>query len=147
MKTRNMLHARKITINRAEGLTHECGSVDFTGPACWEMAELHLVVAARTAPREISYHKCDAIIVWDAPDPIVYEARYDLYHPNTGKFQTLAQHLRSVWNFYSGRVLPSHISRERWQAFVNECRVDVASWTKLLDTCHIPGGNEPVVTL
>lgn len=134
-----MLRATKIKINRAEGRVHECGEHTFTGPACWEMAELHLMVAARTAPRAGGYNKCDIEIRFEGDgEPVDYATRYYLKHPDTGEFRTLAYHVRLAWGFYSGRSLPSDMPRDRWEAFMRTVNADPAEWAQLLDTCHVP---------
>lgn len=135
-----MMHATKIVFHRAEGQSHECIPQTFTGPAAWEMAELHVMVAARTAPRDGGYDKCDVEITFegDGREPEVYRTRYDMVHPESGNYTPLARHVLSAWNFYSGRRLPAHFTPERWQQLITNLNIEPEKRAAMLDRCYIP---------
>jgi hypothetical protein len=136
VKQLQMLRAAQIKINRGEGPIHECGERVFTGTACWEMAELHLFVSSGTAPREGGYDKCDVEITWgDGAE--VYTTRYDMVHRMCENFETLEQHVRRAWRFYSGEHCPRHMTQERYERFLVEFKVPCEAYKKLIATCAL----------
>lgn len=131
-----MLRPTKIVINRGEGPIRECGERTFTGPACWEMAELHIFVISSTAPRNGGYDKCDVEITWgDGAES--YRFRYDMVHRMCDNFETLAKCVRRAWRFYSGEHCPSHMTPERYRAFLADFKVPCEGYRKLLATCAL----------
>lgn len=132
----------EIVFERAEGRAHECVSRTFVGANIWNDVEDHIRQISRTAPERGGYDKCDVKIKFEKDatgDDTHYSTRYDMYHPNTGKFETLASHVRSSWLFYADRRTPSHLTPERHKQVLKNLEVDVAGYAHLCDTHEVPG--------
>lgn len=134
--------ATEILFARAEGRSHECVSQTFTGSTCWEDVENHIRSASRTAPEQGGYDKCDVTIKFEKDetgDEATYSLRYDMKHPNSGDFETLAKHVRSSWLFYAGRYTPPHLTPERHRQVLVNLKVDVVGYARLCDKYEVPG--------
>ena len=128
--------ANKIVVHRAEGWSHECVERVFEGRDCWTTAEAFVRSSALTAPID-GYDKCDVIITF--ADGFECKSRYDLYHLDSGKFESLAAHVRREWEFYAGRRIPARMKRESWERMVKDFNITPLAW---VDRCerYVLGG-------
>lgn len=125
------IEATKIIVHRVEGWSHECKPRVFEGKSCWLDTEVFLWSSALTAPVREGYDKCQVTITF--ADGFVTATRYDLYHPDSGKFQALAEHVRREWELYAGRRLPARMKRESWERFIKDYNITPIQW---VDRCE-----------
>lgn len=114
--------AVKITLERAEGLHHECGiPVVLNGvsegqvieyPSVWDAANEVLFKWSRTAPKSGGYDKCDFEVVY--ADGENYKGRYDLKH-HTIEHPDLGEHIRGFVGCVAGLVQPEWTKERRNQ--------------------------------
>ncbi len=124
------IKAVRITLDRAEGLTSECGPK----PPVTTFAEANALLRrmAHTAPpKGRGYDKTDFKI--EFADGQVYEGRIDL---QCDVYETIEEHVLQFCRFYSGRMtaaeLPSHLTMDRYKMVVGRYsdsdRASAAEW-------------------
>lgn len=101
--------AVKITIDRAEGMHHECIKTEHT---TWAEAEQRILDIRSTAPADGGYDKCDFKIEFE--DGQTYEGRYDAQHTSITDEVGLAGHVRSHLEFLSGDRCPAHMTKDEY---------------------------------
>lgn len=84
-----MIAVKHITFKRAEGAASECTTHAFVS---FEVVDAHVREAARSAPDDGSYHKCDVTVAW--LDGVTWSFRFDMtyshhamVHPLTNDFR------------------------------------------------------------
>lgn len=104
----------KIELRRAEGPVHECDK-PFKCESFFD-ANVKLKAHSWSAPEGGGYDKVDFTII-DEATGLHYEGRYDLKH---WKVETpdLKAHVVGFLEFYAGRSCPSHMTQERYEAFL-----------------------------
>lgn len=109
-----MKKAVKITIERYEGRSHECGKPQtFEGETCWKQANAMLGAWSRTAPKTGGYDKCGFTVEWE--DGETYEGRYDL----TGnEWPSIERHMRQFLEFHAGTYCPAHLTEQRYRQYL-----------------------------
>lgn len=132
---------KRIEFEQVEGLTEDCRAHVFTS---WDAVEQHVHRAARKAPSDGSYFKCDVGIEW--ADGTTRGFRFDMKHAQM--LFSVASELRSELLFYSGRHLPDHMTaadRDGFLDTIDKMNPGVRERAaKILDTCEIGGGHTPI---
>jgi len=110
-----MIRIQQVFFQRAEGDRHECQPRTFFSLA---QADLFVRTAARTAPDDGSYHKCDAVVVWD--DGTKWAFRFDMTYGHVGHFSAFAHDFKLDLAWHTGiMAAPDGASEEeRAQAIV-----------------------------
>jgi len=134
-----MHDATKIEITRAEGPSALCGNLQtFEGADCWARAQAWLSRQSHTFPAEGGYDKHDFSVTF--ADGYVYEGRLDCQHRATSHPDLdVAAHVLSFLTFYAGIRCPSHLTPERYRAFLARDPETVAECREALERCVIPG--------
>ena len=105
-----------ITIERAEGLSSECGQPVTVGSFAEADAVLH--AWSETAPSRGGYDKCDFSISW--ADGGTYSGRYDLKH-HSKEPASLTQHMIDECEFHTGKFCPLHMSQDDYTSYLKNC--------------------------
>lgn len=127
---------KRIEFEQVEGLAEDCRLHVFTS---WIEVEAHVFMAARKAPSDGSYFKCDVGIEW--ADGTTRGFRFDMNRKH-GQFTfPVSNELHSELLFYSGRWCPAHMTLDERDSFLNmidEMNPGVRERAaKILDTCDI----------
>lgn len=127
------IKAKHIIIDRAEGLTTECGPRKTFNFAS---ANACLRRMAETAPKGGCYDKTDFKIVYE--DGEEYEGRIDLQHPSYKPVETIGKHVTDFARFYGGMLkpheLPSHIDEKQYEIFLSQYKPeDVQGYRDFLE--------------
>jgi hypothetical protein len=104
----------------------------------WDEAERFLThIAIHDGPTDGSYLKYDFVVVYT--DGEIYEGRFDVVHPCTGKSRTLQQHIRDFLRFGAGLYQPSHLSDKDYQYWLKTDYVQkhIPEYRRWLDTYAI----------
>lgn len=104
---------KEIHLERAEGPAQLCGRPE----VCHTFAAATRLLSSwsTTAPKHGGYDKCDVTVVWE--DGRSLKTRYDLKHHEV-EIADLMAHVRSEIGFWSGTHCPSHMTQERYEAFL-----------------------------
>jgi len=106
----------KVIIERAEGYAHECVRREFSG---FRDADLCMMRWARTAPRELGYHKCDVEVHFTEHPELAFGWRFDLQRQHAG-YVDLAREADQHCAFYAGARCPAHMDQDRYLRFLAE---------------------------
>lgn len=109
----------KVTIERVEGLIHECIKKEFEGITALHAADMTLMEWSMTAPDNGGYDKCDFKVEW--ADGRTYSGRYDLVH-YTVESPSLAKQIKDTYLFYTGKRKPEHFSEKQYKEIVDKCK-------------------------
>ena len=127
---------KRIEFEQAEGLTEDCRAHVFT---TWAAAEAHVIAAARKAPSDGSYFKCDVGIEW--ADGTTRGFRFDMNAEHARMATPVSAELRSELLFYSGRWVPARMTaadRDGYLDSLDRMNPGVRERAaKVLDTCDI----------
>jgi hypothetical protein len=130
--------ATKITIVRVEGPNALCyKEVSFEGSDCWAQAHRYLVSQGETFPRTGGYDKHDFVVTFG--DGETWEGRLDCQHPDCADPDLdVAQHVYHFAAFYAGTYRPSHMTQERYEAFLGRSKKTSANMRRFLETYEVP---------
>lgn len=103
-----------IRIERVEGLITECVSVEAMN---FSMANLILLIWAKTAPKSGGYHKVDFAITYE--DGEQYKGRYDMKHSSI-EIPDLRKHVLEFVNFMRGAAKPAHMKQDVYDTYISE---------------------------
>ena len=108
-----MIQVKSIEFDRVEGLREECGPRTFFA---WTTLHAHVRSAARTAPADGSYDKCDVTVKW--ADGTSFKFRFDLNSTHTQEHSPVRDELYRTLTFYAGRERPSHLSEQQYKTLL-----------------------------
>jgi len=112
-----MIQASKIWIERAEGPSALCVERSFTGPNCWQDANVWLSRQSHTYPKTGGYDKHDFRVTFE--DGETYEGRLDCQHPECDDPDlNVAKHVRDFLEFLAGTRRPAHMKPEDYERVV-----------------------------
>jgi hypothetical protein len=111
-RRKGLIPVQKITLTRAEGMSHET----FTAVAkSYTEANALLKEWAHTAPgKGKGYHKTDIEVQWT--DGFLWRSTYDLVRKTATKNKPIENWIRNQWAFMAGLWKPTHMSAERYEA-------------------------------
>lgn len=148
-----------VALNRAEGLTSECGAViyyvgevapriedkHFSGACLIPVKDSEIARAVldkfrdwgHSAPEGGGYDKCDFEVGWEGGQS--YSGRFDMEYGGTDGHGNFWASLRSRLEFYSLRLRPAHFKDSHWANFCKESKEsgDDIEAAKMLDECEM----------
>lgn len=125
----------RITLERAEGPTSECGQPKVV--ESFAHADTVLWGWATTAPkRGGGYDKCDFVVLFDNGD--TYKGRFDLQREDQFRTGLLQTHINDSLTFMAGLRKPDHMTQERYVAFLVHAGHEAQDEAReMLETCDI----------
>ena len=110
----NKIKATKMTLNRAEGPSADCGKVELdTMP--WALSDAVLREWALTAP-DMGYDKVDFTVHFE--DGETYSGRFDMQAHHISKSGMIAEHIVSFVKFCTGEHRPSHMTENDYTVYI-----------------------------
>lgn len=149
---------KNVFVNRAEGLSEECGAVVFytgdevpvsdnrhyadakpikvTAEEIIEKVSRKFLVMGLSAPKGGGYDKVDFTVEWDGTDDS-YTGRFDMEYGGTDAGEPFWSSLKNRIKFYACERRPSHFNDENWAKHVEMCEKEgyKEEMTKVLAEC------------
>lgn len=125
-----MIPVKQIVFEQVEGLFEDCHPLTFTS---FTAVEEHVRAAARRAPTDGSYYKCDVSIEW--ADGTTQYFRFDMNREHAMVVDPIANELRAELLLYS-ECWAGHMSIEEYKQFLDQAE-DRERVAKILDTCDV----------
>ena len=117
-----MVKVKNITMERAEGLTKECITVE---RKTFQDANRTLWDWATTAPKNGCYNKCDIEVVYEDGEKVSF--RFDMEFKHSNQVNILQQEIKRMMVWYSGRENNPHCGKEKYEELVERYKKDGSS--------------------
>jgi hypothetical protein len=102
-----MIQVKNIKMERAEGLTTECITVETN---TYKQANITLRQWALTAPKNGGYNKCDVVVSFENNEKISF--RFDMEFQHSTQANILQKEIISLMNWYAGKTENPHCGKE-----------------------------------
>lgn len=114
------IRIKRIEFEQVEGETVDSRTHAFFS---WTDVDNHAAQAARKAPADGTYYKCDVVAEWQ--DGSRRYIRFDMTREHAGQSTPVSNEFRREIQFYGGAWHPDHMTDAEYTAFLHSFEEDV----------------------